>query len=78
MNRDNLVVVVEVNDYHLELFPFWQMYLNYFEKQYIFFYPKELHKKKELGEIIGGTPGGLFRTLVKDNRLQSTIANNRK
>ena len=54
------------------------MYLNHFKKKYMFFYPQELHKKKELGEIIGGTPGGLFGTLVKGNKCTCTVPNNKK
>ena len=71
VNNNNLVAVIEVNDYHLELLPFWQMYLSDFNRNYLIFYPQSIHFRKKRGEIIGGTPGGLFETMIDPSNLRS-------
>ena len=45
--KPNQIVIIEVNDYHLELFSFWYLYLSYFKKNFNFFYPKKLQGLKE-------------------------------
>lgn len=58
--KPDQIVIIEVNDYHLELFSFWYLYLSYFKKNFNFFYPKKLQGLKEKGDRTGGTMGGLF------------------
>ena len=65
MNNKKNVPIVEVNDYHLELFPFWKLYIeelgNYHSK---FYFPRKYHKEKIKKKNSGGTLGGNFETII--------------
>ena len=58
------VPIVEVNDFHMEVFPFWKTYLEPLGIQPVFFLPKEklLHKKE-------GTFGGIYTKIVDTQHL---------
>lgn len=58
------ITVVELNDFHLELFPFWDFYLKNIGYQPEFFIPKQRFANKTVGTL-----GGIFSQVIHPSHI---------